>query len=65
MKKGEEAYKAALEYLYSFVDFSMQKADTYSPARFKLERMQALVASMGDPQAAYPSIHVAGTKGKG
>lgn len=65
MKNGEDAYKAALEYLYSFVDFSMQKADTYSPARFKLERMQALAASMGDPQAAYPSIHVAGTKGKG
>ncbi len=65
MKNGEEAYKAALEYLYSFVDFSMQKADTYSPARFKLERMQALVASMGDPQGAYPTVHIAGTKGKG
>jgi dihydrofolate synthase/folylpolyglutamate synthase len=65
MKNSEDAYKLALEYLYSFVDFSMQKADTYSPARFKLERMQALVASMGNPQAAYPSIHVAGTKGKG
>ena len=65
MKNGEDAYKDALEYLYSFVDFSMQKADTYSPERFKLERMQALVASMGDPQAAYPIIHVAGTKGKG
>ena len=65
MKNDEAAYKAALEYLYSFVDFSMQKVDTYSPARFKLERMKSLVASMGDPQAAYPSIHVAGTKGKG
>ena len=65
MKTGEDAYKDALDYLYSFVDFSMQKADTYSPERFKLERMQALVASMDNPQAAYPSIHVAGTKGKG
>ncbi len=65
MKTGEDAYKDALDYLYSFVDFSMQKADTYSPERFKLERMQALVASMGNPQAVYPSIHVAGTKGKG
>ncbi len=65
MKNGDVAYKDALEYLYSFVDFSMQKSDTYSPERFKLERMQALVASMGDPQTAYPSIHVAGTKGKG
>jgi dihydrofolate synthase/folylpolyglutamate synthase len=65
MKNGEDSYKAALEYLYSYVDFSMQKADTYSPERFKLERMQALVASMGNPQDTYPSIHVAGTKGKG
>ncbi len=65
MKNGDDAYKAALEYLYSFVDFSMQKADTYSPERFKLERMQALVASLGNPQDMYPSIHVAGTKGKG
>ena len=65
MKTVEDAYKDALEYLYSFVDFSMQKAVTYSPARFKLERMQELVALMGNPQQEYPSIHVAGTKGKG
>jgi len=65
MKNVEDAYKDALDYLYSFVDFSMQKAVTYSPARFKLERMQALVASLGNPQQAYPIIHVAGTKGKG
>ena len=65
MKNVEDAYKDALEYLYSYVDFSLQKAVTYSPARFKLERMQALVASLGNPQSAYPIIHVAGTKGKG
>jgi len=65
MENVEEAYQKALEYLYSYVDFSLQKAVTYSPERFKLERMQALVASLGNPQAAYPCIHVAGTKGKG
>ncbi len=65
MKNVEEAYKAALEYLYSYVDFSMQKAETYSPERFKLERMVKLAESMGNPQQAYPTIHVAGTKGKG
>ncbi len=65
MTNDEAAYKDALEYLYSFVDFSMQKAVTYSPERFKLERIQALVASLGNPQNAYPTIHVAGTKGKG
>jgi len=65
MKNVEGAYKDALDYLYSFVDFSMQKAVTYSPARFKLERMQELVASLDNPQQTYPIIHVAGTKGKG
>ncbi len=65
MKNIEQAYKAALDYLYSYVDFSMQKAETYSPERFKLERMVKLAESMGNPQQDYPTIHVAGTKGKG
>jgi dihydrofolate synthase / folylpolyglutamate synthase len=65
MENVEEAYQKALEYLYSYVDFSLQKVVTYSPARFKLERMQGLVTSLGNPQVAYPCIHVAGTKGKG
>ncbi len=65
MENIEQAYKEALEYLYSFVDFSMQKADTYSPERFKLERMVRLAEALGNPHLAYPTIHVAGTKGKG
>ena len=59
------AYNKTLDYLYSFVDFSLQKMADFSKARFKLERMQALVAALGNPQQAYPSIHIAGTKGKG
>ncbi|HYY03139.1 MAG TPA: Mur ligase family protein [Gaiellaceae bacterium] len=35
------------------------------PKEFGLERMQALVRELGDPQRAYPSIHVVGTNGKG
>jgi dihydrofolate synthase/folylpolyglutamate synthase len=31
---------------------------------FGLERIQALLASFGDPQLRYPSIHVVGTNGK-
>ena len=29
-----------------------------------LDRIEGLLAFMGDPQAAYPSIHIAGTNGK-
>jgi dihydrofolate synthase/folylpolyglutamate synthase len=31
---------------------------------FGLERMRALLAELGDPQLAYPSLHVVGTNGK-
>jgi len=31
---------------------------------FGLRRMRALLASLGDPQLAYPAIHVVGTNGK-
>ncbi len=32
---------------------------------FKLDRMRSLAAALGNPEARYPTIHVAGSKGKG
>ncbi len=61
----DAAYQAALDYLYSFVDYSLTHQQNLRPELFNLDRMQELVASLGDPQKAYPTIHVAGTKGKG
>ena len=34
------------------------------PQEFGLGRMRALLARLGDPQLAYPSVHVVGTNGK-
>jgi dihydrofolate synthase/folylpolyglutamate synthase len=34
------------------------------PEEFGLARMRRLVADLGDPQRAYPSVHVVGTNGK-
>jgi dihydrofolate synthase/folylpolyglutamate synthase len=34
------------------------------PEEFGLDRMRALLAELGDPQRAFPSIHVVGTNGK-
>jgi dihydrofolate synthase / folylpolyglutamate synthase len=34
------------------------------PEEFGLDRMRALLADLGDPQLAFPSIHVVGTNGK-
>ena len=34
------------------------------PREFGLERMLALLAEIGDPQDAYPAVHIVGTNGK-
>ena len=34
------------------------------PEKFGLDTMRALLAELGEPQRAYPAIHVVGTKGK-
>jgi dihydrofolate synthase/folylpolyglutamate synthase len=34
------------------------------PEEFGLERMRTLLGALGDPQVAYPSVHVVGTNGK-
>ena len=62
---AETAYNQALDYLYSFIDYSLKKAAELAKAEFKLERMFALLEMLGNPQDAYPTLHVAGTKGKG
>lgn len=61
----ESAYNAALDYLYSFVDYSLKRASELAKADFNLDRMFALMAALGNPQEQYPILHVAGTKGKG
>jgi dihydrofolate synthase/folylpolyglutamate synthase len=65
MTTTENAYNRALDYLYSFVDYSLKHASELAKADFDLERMRQLMAMLGNPQNAYPTIHVAGTKGKG
>lgn len=49
-------YAQALEYLF---------ARTTGPFKFGLERTIALLEALGNPQKTFPSLHVAGTNGKG
>ncbi len=49
-------YDAALDYLF---------ARTTGAFKFGLERTRALLTALGEPQLAYPVIHLAGTNGKG
>src|SRR5215207_5915287 len=65
MSNTENAYDKALDYLYSFVDYSLKHSSELAKAEFNLDRMFALMDELGNPQEKYPLIHVAGTKGKG
>src|SRR5690349_9626097 len=65
MTDTEIGYNQALDYLYSFVDYSLKHISELAKAEFNLDRMFALMEELGNPQEKYPIIHVAGTKGKG
>jgi dihydrofolate synthase/folylpolyglutamate synthase len=65
MEKFDSAYQAALDYIYSFIDFSLKRNLRNAEANFKLDRMARFMSLLGNPQDQYKIIHVAGTKGKG
>jgi dihydrofolate synthase/folylpolyglutamate synthase len=53
---GRAAYKDALDFLF---------ARTTGGFKFGLERTEALLERLGNPERRYPSLHIAGTNGKG
>jgi dihydrofolate synthase/folylpolyglutamate synthase len=61
----DSAYQAALDYIYSFVEFSRTHQENLAPENYDLSRMRALMNALGNPDQGYKKIHVAGTKGKG
>jgi dihydrofolate synthase / folylpolyglutamate synthase len=65
MNDIEVLYNQALDYLYSFVDYSLKHISELARAEFNLDRMFALMEELGNPQNKYPIIHITGTKGKG
>jgi len=58
-------YQQAMDYIYSFVDFSRTHQADLSPEKFDLSRMIKFMELLGSPQDDYPTIHIAGSKGKG
>ncbi len=58
-------YQQALDYLFSFVDYSLVRGLRFSDGQFDLSRMRRLLELLGNPQAGFSVLHVAGTKGKG
>ncbi|MDA1014151.1 MAG: bifunctional folylpolyglutamate synthase/dihydrofolate synthase [Planctomycetota bacterium] len=58
-------YEDAVAFLYGRINFERTQSRGLSKRVFKLDRMQALLERLDNPQARIPAIHVAGTKGKG
>ncbi len=65
MSEEERAYRQALEFLNRFVDYEKGMPYSYSPAVFNLARTARLLEGLGNPQERYPTLLIAGTKGKG
>ncbi|MDE2994269.1 MAG: bifunctional folylpolyglutamate synthase/dihydrofolate synthase, partial [Chloroflexota bacterium] len=58
-------YNAALTYLLDRTDWERRSLGAAARGGWNLDRPRALLAALGHPARRYPSIHVAGTKGKG
>ncbi|MCL4338081.1 bifunctional folylpolyglutamate synthase/dihydrofolate synthase [Patescibacteria group bacterium] len=54
-------FDESVKFLEKYIPTPIKK----HPGKLGLERMEKLVQLMGNPQLAYPTIHVGGTSGKG
>ena len=57
-------FDQVIAYMESFTNLE-KRTDKYSNRTYRLDRMQALMNHLGNPQDSYRTIHVAGSKGKG
>lgn len=58
-------YAAAIDYLFTVVNWEVERHVRYAPEVMALDRPRGLLAALGDPHLRYPVIHITGTKGKG
>lgn len=65
MQEINQSYEDALDFLYSFIDYSLKRNFRNAAEKFNLDRMRRFMNFLGNPQENYDIIHVAGTKGKG
>lgn len=64
-KPAIRTYSAAVAFLKEQTDFERMRVVKYDEESFRLDRMQSLLAGLGNPHQAVDMIHVAGTVGKG
>src|SRR3984885_8254395 len=59
------SYAAAVDHLYALGHELAPAAPSGPRRKFDLAHMRVLAAALGDPQATFPSVLIAGTNGKG
>ncbi len=59
-----KTFDQVVQYMEHFTNLE-RKTDKYSTRTYRLDRMQAIMDTLGNPQRSYKTIHVAGSKGKG
>ncbi len=63
--KPFKSYKEAIKYLSERTDYEKEKHLRYNVTTFSLDRMKKLLSLVGNPHKKIPTVHIAGTKGKG
>jgi dihydrofolate synthase/folylpolyglutamate synthase len=58
-------YRESLIKVFERTDFERGPQPPYGARVYRLARVEELLAQLGDPHRSYPSVHIAGTKGKG
>ncbi len=58
-------YEQALAYLAQFINYESGQRVPYAPEHFNLDAFAAFLNELGDPHRAFPSVLIAGSKGKG
>ena len=56
---------AARQFLFGRIDYERARNVPYRTREFKLARMRELLQRIGNPHQPLPTLHIAGTKGKG
>jgi len=62
---GSSNWARAVRFLNTLADYERLRIVRYNEQNFNLDRMRLLLKKIGNPQDAFRSVHVAGTKGKG
>jgi dihydrofolate synthase/folylpolyglutamate synthase len=58
-------YDQALAYLAQFINYETQQRVAYDPEHFNPDSFAGFLQTLGSPHEAFPSVLIAGSKGKG